>query len=140
MQRRKSLFIFTALIVILIIVKIQMLALGAEESPTVQTQGDISYITGGVGEDERIYMKALSREYNLHVLNAGVSGELVSDVNMVLRNANGDELLNTEAGPMFFALLPDGKYILDAFYQNNHQTKTINIHKKSTASVQFFWK
>lgn len=82
--------------------------------PIVSEQG-IRYVSGGVGDDERAELDALSNQYNLRLLFAKQgSGEYLSAVRVHILDAHGGTVLTAESrGPWFFTQLPAGDYIVD---------------------------
>ena len=41
----------------------------ADELLSPQQEGDITYVTGGIGDEERTAMRSVQHDYNLHVLS-----------------------------------------------------------------------
>lgn len=74
--------------------------------------GDINYVTGGIGDEERAALHAVESQYNLRVMSASNDGAFVGDTHLVIRNHRGDTLLDAVAGPLFFAKLPYGTYFV----------------------------
>ncbi len=114
----------------------------AEESliqPKIQD--GISFISGGVGGDERDAMRAISKDFNLNLLfSMAGSGEYLSDVTVLIKDVAGNHLLQTLAdGPMFFARLKPGRYDLSV-EQNGHSIeKIIKIDEKHTTTLSITW-
>jgi len=84
------------------------------EDPLIklQNQGEISFVSGGVGGDEWDEMYAIRSDYNLTLLfsEAG-SGKYLSNVKVSIKDASNINLLETVAdGPMFYAKLKPGRY------------------------------
>ena len=114
----------------------------AEETLLVtQTQGDISFISGGVGGDERDAMQAISKNYNLNLLfSLDGSGEYLSDVQVRIKDTAGNSLLDTVAdGPMFFAKLKPGRYDLNVEQSGHSIEKTIVIDGKQRSRLSLSW-
>ena len=73
--------------------------------------GNVSYVSGGIGEDSRERMKAFSAAFNLKLLFAYKSGSYMSDVDVVVADAKGKPLIKASSeGPIFMARLPAGAY------------------------------
>jgi hypothetical protein len=87
--------------------------------------GEIRYVTGGIGDDERNAMKAMEKDYDLRVMSASRSGAFVGDTKINIMSSNGGPVLTTVAGPLFYADLPNGKYVVEA--GNEGQTKRQNV-------------
>ncbi len=101
--------------------------------------GDVSYITGGVGEAERRAMEQLRPKYNLRVTNAEKGGAFISDVILSLWNAQGEQLLSTAADPIFLANLPAGSYTVKAELNGQVKSQKVAIGKGKAAQIQFGW-
>lgn len=76
-----------------------------------QEQNGITYLSGGVGEDEAKAIRQ-STGYNLQMtLSIGAAGKFVPDVEVVIHNAQGQAVLTLrEAGPLVYVQLPPGRY------------------------------
>jgi hypothetical protein len=82
-------------------------------SVTIETHraGAIEYITGGVGEQERAAMRSIGNDYNLKVVTAAPSGNLLNVVDLTVADTSGTPILNAQTeGPLFYAKLPEGQY------------------------------
>ncbi|WP_232219938.1 carboxypeptidase-like regulatory domain-containing protein [Pseudogulbenkiania sp. MAI-1] len=117
-----------------------MTAAAEEALPQGQTQGQASFISGGIGADEVAAMKAVRQDYNLRLLFAAKgSGEYLADVAVVVRNARGDTVLDTVAkGPFFYARLPAGQYQVSASYQDKSQARKVRLGR-SGSELSFYW-
>lgn len=100
--------------------------------PPEQTQGSISYVTGGVGKDEADAMKAAAAEYPLSlefVQHATPRGEFLADVDVKIKDHAGRTVLETTSdGPFLLAKVPAGKYTVIA--QARGQTRTLHATVK----------
>lgn len=116
------------------------------DSATTEAQyaGELKYITGGVGEDERAEIEATKPEYNLYVMNANSQSEFVEDTPTTIRRVNGkalEEVLSVEAGPLLFVSLPVGTYTVEATRHDVTKSQRIVIGKKTKfRTVNFGWK
>ena len=114
----------------------------AYEPSVEKTQGEITYITGGIGERETEALRAERSKYDLRVINAGKKGAFLGEAHLVIRDAHDKELLNTTVGPLFYANLPDGKYVVEVENQEEAKTKKQSVDVKSgkQATLRFVWK
>jgi len=96
---------------------------------TPQQQNGITYINGGVGEEEQGAMKAQRADYNLLLTFATQqSGAYRSDVQLDLMDAKGTNLLSVaNTGPMFFAKLPPGTYRISAAAEGKTFKRTVKV-------------
>ena len=120
-------------------------ALGDEMPPlpAAQAQGAVSYITGGIGEDQAAAFRQAAASYPLEMLfveKAGSKNEFLADVSVSVRNRSGTALLETTAdGPFLLAELPDGKYSIDAEYRGEHKHRNIEIRSGVHQRAVFVW-
>ncbi len=106
-----------------------------------QTQGDVEFVMGGVGEDEHKAMRAIQGDYNMHlVLAVKGTGEYVTDVKVKITNSGGKTVLDTVTnGPDLFAKLRPGQYNLVADRDGHLIKESIMVPKKHGVSVAFYW-
>jgi hypothetical protein len=109
--------------------------------PTIQQQGPVSYITGGVGLEEREAILAGAGDYNLKVVNAIPGGAYVSDTTVTVVNAAGTEVLRTTLdGPWLLAKLPPGRYTVSASdLSRASQARTIQLSDRGQKEVMLRW-
>jgi hypothetical protein len=111
---------------------------GATEAvlPGVQSIGGISYITGGVGDEELAEMKAQEPNFNVRVLIAASTGEFMSDVALrVLDSKNNPIFKLDNAGPLFYVNLPAGSYTIEAANESGVvKTQKLTAPAKPSAS------
>lgn len=107
--------------------------------PPVQSQGQIEFITGGIGHDESqaILQEGKKWPLMLELAKAGTPRAVyISDVQISIKDASGSAVLETiTKGPYLLAKLPLGKYSLDATYEGNTLHQDLNLqkgHKKIT--------
>lgn len=115
----------------------------AAENPdneTVVMDGNISYVSGGIGEDSRERLKAFASAFNLKLLLARKSGEYLGDVEVVVNDARGRELIKAVAeGPIFMANLPPGSYEIVATSDGVPLRQRASIVKGQTGTLHFRW-
>src|SRR5689334_11347717 len=67
--------------------------------PQPQQEGSVTYITGGIGDEERDALRAVSRDYNLHVMSASTSGAFAGQTQIIIRSRQGEEVVDeSDAG------------------------------------------
>lgn len=111
--------------------------------PKVQTQGNITYISGGIGEDEAAAMKAkskswpLSIEFSEHLVNQDL---WVAQVYLRILDSKGKTLFDTTVdGPIFLGKVPPGNYELLATYQEVTKRRVIEIKQGQHIKESFNW-
>lgn len=94
-----------------------------------QQQNGVSYINGGVGQDEQNAMRALRADYNLQLTFATrQTGAYRSDVQLDIADARGGSVLSVaNTGPMFFAKLPPGVYRVSASAEGKTFKRSVRI-------------
>jgi predicted membrane-bound mannosyltransferase len=98
-------------------------------APTPKQQNGITYVNGGVGEEEQAAMKAQRADYNLLLTFATKqSGAYRSDVQLDISDAKGANLVTAaNTGPMFFAKLPPGTYRVSAAAEGKTFKRTVKV-------------
>ena len=76
------------------------------------TEGDITYLCGGVGQDEIAYMKNQAKNYDMMLTFAARNGAYLADVDVDIRDARGNSVLETTCdAPILLVDLPrSGNY------------------------------
>lgn len=113
----------------------------AEQSLQPQTQGDVSFVSGGVGSDEQNALQAMRADYNLSLLfSAQGTGEYLSEVNVNIKNSAGETVLQTVSqGPKLFAKLKPGRYSITADIDGQAVHKTAKVRSGQMTSLSFTW-
>jgi len=93
--------------------------------PAPKQQNGISYVNGGVGQEEQSAMRAQRADYNLLLTFATrQSGAYRSDI----MDAKGTTLLSAaNTGPMFYAKLPAGTYRISAAAEGKVFKRSVRI-------------
>lgn len=114
-------------------------AYSLDSTPQVQTGEGISYITGGIGDGERMAMEAVAKDYNLHLTNLNHEGAFTDNMNMAIYDAKAKKLAEFNAGPMVYAKLPVGKYVIAATNEDGTvRRKNIRVSRPFT-NVNLVW-
>ena len=110
-------------------------------SPEPRTAGELTYLSGGVGIDEREAMRAQMGDYNLRLKFAAVGGAYLGKVMVKIEDRHGRLLLETESdGPWLFVKMPKGKYRLIVENDGDSQARNVDLSKKAVADEVFRWK
>ncbi|MFQ6572533.1 carboxypeptidase regulatory-like domain-containing protein [Pseudomonas sp. UM16] len=106
-----------------------------------QQQNGISYVTGGIGQDESRAIQQV-QGYNLQLtFSSGVENKYVPDVDLVIQGVQGQTLLQlSQVGPMVYVKLPPGKYNLIASRNGEQQLGAVNVVPGQTEKVNLHWK
>ncbi len=112
--------------------------------PTTQKQGDISYLSGGIGLTEANAIKHVAKRYPLElefVLKAKPKDEYLADVKVNIKDAHDKVVLDTTAdGPFLLAQMPAGKYTVSADRDGKVEHRQIEIAAKEHRRLVFAWK
>ena len=99
------------------------------------------FMTGGIGTEERNEMMQLANQYDLVLSFAARSGKYLSDVNVVITDSRGREVVNTiSAGPLFYAELPRGRYNIKVTYAGrSEEIRDLEVSSGHLVSKVFHW-
>ncbi|MDQ5941485.1 MAG: hypothetical protein QG572_298 [Pseudomonadota bacterium] len=115
------------------------------ETEKVVMVGNISYVSGGIGEESRERLKAFSAAFNLKLVLAMKTGEYIGDVQVAIAEKGskglGDkELVQAVAeGPVFMANLPAGSYVVTATAEGQTQRQVVTVSKGKLGTMHFRW-
>ena len=129
------------LALILPCVLLSLPSLAEESAIQPQTQGEVTFVTGGVGIDERNELDATRANYNLSLqFSVQGKGNYLSDVKVRITDLRGNVFLETVSdGPKLFAKLPSGRYIVTVDLNGETHHKTVSIGGKKNTSLSFTW-
>ena len=110
------------------------------ETEKVIMVGNISYVSGGIGEESRERLKAFSAAFNLKLVLAMKTGEYIGDVQVSIAEKGGKELVQAVAeGPVFMANLPAGSYVVTATAEGQTQRQVVTVSKGKLGTMHFRW-
>jgi hypothetical protein len=114
----------------------------AADWPRVEprTSGDIRYVNGGFGLEERA---AMPRDYPLKLVFATEKGHLLSLVNVAIIDKSGKKVFELAAndGPWLLVDLKPGRYSLEATHNGHPKTMSgIDVPATGTRTVYVRWK
>lgn len=101
---------------------------------------DIAYASGGIGDDDP--MLTTSTNYNLHMTFAlQGSGEYLADIKVIIKDKAGRKVLEADSpGPVFYAKLPSGRYLITADYYGIALHKSVVVKDHSPSDLHFHWR
>ena len=102
-----------------------------------QTIGPVSYVCGGVGEDEQQALKSETKDFDMGLLfTEGARGEYLSDVAITL-SRNGVEVASFRSnGPRCLIKAPRATYQVVATYNGVDKHTTLRMGERN---VQLNW-
>lgn len=112
--------------------------------PFKKTQNGVSYLSGGIGDDEEIQIRRAAKEFGLlleftEVERGQSHGHWSSDVNVRVRSGSKLLLSDTADGPLMLIKLEPGSYVAEAERQGVKQTKRIEVKAGAVVRERFFW-
>ena len=109
--------------------------------PVVQAQGDVRYVSGGIGVGERLELLAMHAEFNVHMTFAVKrAGNFIADVALRVEDAGGRTLLEAVSdGPWLYARLAPGRYTLHARYAGATQTRAFQVRAGRHTELTLYW-
>jgi hypothetical protein len=109
----------------------------AGEDMVIRTMGPVSYVCGGIAEDERKQLATQEKSFNMGILfTQGAEGEYLSDVAVRLIRDDQEVASFRAAGPRCLIRAPEGSYNIEASYKG--QAKSIKI-STGTRNAQLRW-
>ena len=80
--------------------------------PQPKMENGITYLSGGIGNDEAVAMKAEAKSYPLSMIfSAGKDNEYLADVKVNIKDKAGKDVLNAVSnGPIILVKVPAGRY------------------------------
>ena len=112
--------------------------------PTARTQGAVSYLSGGIGDDEENQIRGAAREYGVLLefseVERGTShGRWTADVDVTIKSGAESVLKVRTDGPLMLVKLKPGAYTVEAERKGARQSKRIEVKANAVARERFFW-
>ena len=111
--------------------------------PSVKSQGQTQFISGGIGKDESeaILQARSSWSLTLELTQAAdAKAEYISDVQVTIKDKLGNTVLDTIAeGPYLLVNLSPGKYSVDATYNSVTLHRDLSLQKKPGKKITLTW-
>lgn len=141
MQRTS--FVATGLLLVSLHTALPVCAATAGILPAAQTQGAVTYVSGGIGQEESQAFEAAAAQYPLaleFVLKHTPRAEFTANVHVIVTDAKGQHILDTRSdGPFLLAKLPAGRYTVTAERKGETLTKTVHVAPAKSARALFLW-
>jgi hypothetical protein len=100
----------------------------------------ITYVSGGIGLDEREALSAMAKDYNLKIVFALKEGNYLADASVLIKDAQGKTVLDAVSdGPWFYARLPAGHYAVTATIMEKSNTGNVQIKPAGQSVLHFYW-
>ena len=100
----------------------------------------VSYVSGGIGLDEREAMSAIAGQFNLKIVFALKEGNYLADASVLIKDAQEKTVLEAVSdGPWFYAKLPPGKYSVTATMMEKAHTESVQLKPAGHSVLHFYW-
>jgi len=108
--------------------------------PQEQRQGDVTYVSGGVGLDESTALRRAQRQWPLTLRFTGPESAFVANVAVRIVDAKGATVLDTTSkGPYMLVRLRPGRYTVHASYSGVDRSRTVTVAGNGSARASFAW-
>lgn len=118
--------------------------ISATTLPSAHQEGGVTWLSGGVGEDESQAIRQVMAGYPLVIEFLGKTqygNEYLANIPIRISDTHGKVILDTQSdGPFMLAKLPPGKYTATASYNGKVENRTFNLTQKGNSRVIFQWK
>ena len=102
------------------------------QAATVQTQGTIQYVCGGVGQGALAHMQAQAAKFNLGFwMVKGPQGEYLANVPVKVMHNGKTVATFTAGGPLCYLKAPAGSYTIEGHHDG--QMRSITAHSGDMA-------
>lgn len=102
--------------------------------------GAVTYVSGGIGDNERDEIRAREKDFNLRLLFCERDGTYLADIDVRLANAKGETVLDAKSvGPFLLAQLPSGNYTVEVSSNGQRQQGKLSIPPKGRRESVFRW-
>ncbi len=109
--------------------------------PKPKTEGEVTYLSGGIGHLEAQAMRRAAKNYPLSMIfSAGKRGEYIADVHVDIKDKLGKTVLDTISnGPIMLTKLPAGDYQVTAEYAGKTLRREAKLSGKGDVQEAFNW-
>lgn len=112
--------------------------------PETQHSQGISYITGGVGQEETVAILAEAKQWPLTLELSQIEngrGIWIFGATIKITNSKKQSIFDAQAdGPYMLINLESGDYVMEAIYQGVAQKRALAINAGSPQKISMFWK
>jgi len=107
-----------------------------------KTASGLSYVNGGISEEQADDIRRTAKNFSLQVLfSGGDSGGWITDVSFMILDDNGKTVFwKKQSGPILYIDLPAGNYKLIGRYNTEKQSALISHSGEKPQRVILNWK
>ena len=111
--------------------------------PPVQTQGEVTYLSGGIGGDQQAAMRRAAALFPLElqfVETRDAQSVYTAGVEIRIRDRTGKFFLEARSdGKVMLARLPQGQYTITADNSGRVETREVTVETGKHKAVMFQW-
>lgn len=111
----------------------------AQTIPSPLVRNGVTYVTGGIGEDEVQAFREVAAKYNMRITLASKTGHYLSDVDVKIVSGQREVLAVRTEGPFLFVSVPPGRYEVVARERHLTETKQVVVPAHGGIDVRFYW-
>ena len=109
----------------------------------LETQGEVSFVSGGIGRCEALEMQRVARDYPLELVFVKKTPSYetyLASIPVVVTDSKGNFILDAVTnGPFLLASLPAGRYEVSANYNGEVKAQRVTVGKQHQRIV-FVWR
>lgn len=118
----------------------QVMAQGTAFTLGEKHYGNVGYVSGGIGDEERDEIRARERDFNLKLLFSERDGSYLGDVDVLIINPKGEPVLDVKSvGPFLLVRLPGGNYRIKVSANGLLQQGKLSIPINGRREEVFRW-
>ena len=113
--------------------------------PPIKTQGDLTFVAGGIGSDESNAMFAAAKKWSLLIemseIDSSGRGVWIAGIDIRVLNAKKQTILETVSeGPLMLLNAPPGQYSVEASYQGKLLKRSVVLKEGDPQKLSLFWR
>jgi hypothetical protein len=106
----------------------------------IQEQNGISFVSGGVGDEQQDVLDSVAGRFNLKLTLARQDGKFMGSSALRIAKQGGATVLETQTnGPLFLAKLPAGRYSINAAAAGQSYTRTVTVPSSGQKELVLTW-
>jgi hypothetical protein len=102
-------------------------------------RGDIAFIAGGVGLEERSFMQSREASYSAKLVFAATGGGYIAQPHVDIHRDDRLVFSQTVDGPWLLVNLPPGRYVVTANARGELKRRDIVVTGREQANYLFTW-
>ena len=109
--------------------------------PRPRTEGEVTWVSGGIGRTESAAIEAEAKNYPLRIFfSIENTVEYLADVRVTIKDHTGTDVLSaTSEGPIMLVKLPAGEYTVVAEAFGKTLRDTVTVGAKGGERLSFHW-